>query len=270
MIANSSSLKVIGIIPVRLGSTRFPRKPLADIAGKSMVQRVWEQVKKSRLCSEVYVATGDSEIADHVNSFGGQVAFTTNCPQTGSDRVAEAIATLRRSRLDLAFDLVANIQGDMPFINPSVIDDVCRALGESDESFGMATPVTPIVEREEFERGSVVKAVMANSGAALYFSRAPIPFWRAKHPNNGLTPWGYKHLGLYVFRPEVLSAIPTLASSPLEQSEGLEQLRALESGVKILAVKIERARLEPSIEVDTPEDLQRAIRAALQDSSLSR
>lgn len=262
---NKNSPRILAIIPARLSSTRFPNKPLANIAGKSLVQRVWEQARLASCCSRVVIATEDAAIEEHARGFGADVVLTSAKPRTGSDRVAEALNLLTLGDSSLQFDLVANVQGDMPFINPLVIDQVGIELFKSDSTFGMATAVTPIYDQAEFERPAAVKCVFATTGAALYFSRAAIPFWRAKHPQDGKTPWGYKHLGLYIFRPECLKLLPSLPESPLEQAEGLEQLRALEAGVKIKVVPIAREQLEPSIEVDTPEDLERAIKACARE-----
>ena len=248
-------MKVLGVIPARMASQRFPGKPLQNIAGMSLVQRVWEQARQCKTLTKLVIATEDAAIAEHAREIGAASVMTSSSNRTGSDRVAE----VARSTQGEEFDLIANIQGDMPFINPAVIDTVIRALQDAPSHFGIATPVTPITDRAEYERPAAVKCVFQRDMRALYFSRSPMPYWRAAHPDDGHTPWAHKHLGLYVFRPAALQELTALPASSLELSEGLEQLRALEGGIPIRAVPIDRAQLEPSIEVDTPEDLARAI-----------
>jgi 3-deoxy-manno-octulosonate cytidylyltransferase (CMP-KDO synthetase) len=252
----------LGVIPVRMKSTRLPGKPLKDIAGKTLMQRVWEQAKKATLVTEVVIATDDQGIFEHANAIGARAVMTSDQHLTGSDRVAEVLS-LWKQRVRTP-DLIANIQGDMPFISPAVIDQTIQTLVEGGEEFGMSTVATPIESEEDFHRPAVVKVALANDGGALYFSRAPIPFWRepGEVKPTEAEPVGYKHMGLYVFRPAALERITTLPPSLPERREKLEQLRALCGGIRIKVAVVSNAAVQPSIEVDTPEDLARAIEAA--------
>jgi 3-deoxy-manno-octulosonate cytidylyltransferase (CMP-KDO synthetase) len=253
----------LGVIPVRLESTRFPNKPLKMIHGKTLVERVWRQAKRSLGVTRLVVATNNHEIAAECEAKGMEFVMTSAAHETGTDRVAEACSILEAQHG--AFDLVANIQGDMPFVNPEVIDGVIHSLATADTGFGMATIGTPITSREEFERAAAVKIALGESGRALYFSRAPIPHWR-NFPGEAAvtpeTPLGYKHMGLYIFRRETLSQIARLPKAFTEQREALEQLRALAHGIGIKAHIVSRASVEPCIEVDTPQDLEDAERYA--------
>jgi len=255
-----NKLKTLGIIPVRLESSRLPNKPLKDIFGKSLVQRVWEQAKKCQALSELVIATNSDEIKNHCTSFGASVVMTSSKHETGTDRVAEAAQIVESQ--GTPFQIVANIQGDLPFINPQIIDSTIENLINAASTFGMATIGTPITDREEFERPASVKIAIGENQLALYFSRSPIPYWR-NFPDdqkiNEANPYGYKHMGLYVFKREVLNQLSTLKSSFTEQRERLEQLRALSNGIKISVNIIPRKLVEPSIEVDTPEDLLKAV-----------
>jgi 3-deoxy-manno-octulosonate cytidylyltransferase (CMP-KDO synthetase) len=259
----STPLKCLGVIPVRLESTRFPNKPLKDIAGKTLVERVWLQAKQAKTLSHLVVATNNKEIADKCSEKGMSFVMTRSDHETGTDRVSEA-ATLIEAQ-GHRFDLVANIQGDMPFVNPEIIDSTILSLANSESSFGMATIGTPITDQTEFERAAAVKIALGENGRALYFSRSPIPHWR-NFPGDSVIsescPFGYKHMGLYVFRRETLKKISSLPKAFTEQREALEQLRALAHGIVIKVNIVSRSNVEPSIEVDTPEDLQRAIEFA--------
>lgn len=234
---------ILGVIPVRLESERLPRKPLADIARKSLVQRVWEQASKSKKLSKLVVATNSDEIIEVVKNFGGEFVKTSSSPKTGTDRVCEAM-------LD-GYNIIANIQGDMPFINPRLIDS-CLELIESTDA-EIVTPATPIINDDEFFRDSTVKVAIGNEGRALYFSRAPIPYPRKRDE-----PLGFKHIGLYIFRAETLSKFPNLPPSEVEEREKLEQLRALAAGIDIRVLVAPKEIASPGIEVDTPDDLKRA------------
>jgi 3-deoxy-manno-octulosonate cytidylyltransferase (CMP-KDO synthetase) len=250
----------LGVIPVRLESTRFPHKPLKVIHGKTLVERVWNQASKSTAVTTLVVATNNDEIARECEKKGMRYVMTSSSHETGTDRVAETCAILESQ--GGSFDLVANIQGDMPFVNPLVIDSVINSLATADTEFGMATIGTPITIQEEYERPATVKIALGENGRALYFSRSAIPHWRnfpgiqAVSPAN---PLAYKHMGLYIFRRPTLTTIATLPKALTEQREGLEQLRALAHGVGIKVHIVPRASVEPCIEVDTPEDLEAAI-----------
>lgn len=255
-----SKISCLGVIPVRLESTRFPDKPLKDIAGKTLVERVWLQASQSACVSTLVVATNNREIAAQCERKGMRYVMTRPDHETGTDRVAEACSILERD--GTSFDFVANIQGDMPFVNPKVIDGVITSLAESDQGFSMATIGTPITNRDEYERAASVKIALGEAGRALYFSRSPIPYWR-NFPGESCvttdTPLGYKHMGLYIFRRATLAQIATLPKAFTEQREGLEQLRALAHGISIKVHIVPRDEVEPSIEVDTEEDLQQAV-----------
>ncbi len=242
-------MKIIGIIPSRYASTRFPGKPLAEILGKPMVQRVYEQASRSTLISDVVVATDDERIFSAVTSFGGSAEMTPVDIQSGSDRIA-LVAKNRNA------DIVVNIQGDEPLIDPQMIDRTIQQLINNPDA-AAATAVKRIGSSKELFDPNVVKAVLDNNGNALYFSRSPVPYVRDAHDQNdwiGQTTI-YKHFGLYVYRGEFLQHYTRLSPSPLEQSEKLEQLRILEHGFTITCVVTEYE----SFPVDTPEDLQRVI-----------
>ena len=255
-------------------STRLPDKPLKDIGGKSLIQRVYEQACKAKLADTVVIATDDQRIAEAARGFGADVIMTSENAATGSDRVAEVVSIFKSRGQE--FDLIANVQGDMPFISPFAIDLTIEALAnldsKSESVFGMSTLATTITLREEFERPSAVKVVIGADARALYFSRAPVPF--ARDPQEAYSEpgviYGHKHIGLYVFRPEVLAQLGSLPLLPPEQREKLEQLRALAAGVAIRVAIVPRAKLEPSIEVDTPEDLERARSLAATFDALQR
>jgi len=238
----------LGVIPVRLESTRFPNKPLKVINGKTLVERVWLQASKSTCVTTLVVATNNKEIAAECEAKGMRYVMTSSSHETGTDRVAEACSILESQ--GARFDLVANIQGDMPFVNPGVIDSVVTSLATADSDFGMATI-----------------GALGESGRALYFSRSPVPHWR-NFPGEPVVsaenPLGYKHMGLYIFRRDTLARIATLPKAFTEQREALEQLRALAHGIGIKVHIVSRVSVEPCIEVDTPEDLARAIEYARQ------
>ena len=257
-------MRCLVAIPARLKSTRLPEKPLKDIAGKTLIQRVYEQACRAKLPSLVVIATDDQCIAAAARGFGAEVVMTSEQAATGSDRVAE-VAAIFKSR-GQEFDFIANVQGDMPFISPDAIDLTIAVLQQADSTFGMSTLATPITSREEFERPAAVKVVMGTSERALYFSRAPVPF--ARDPEEAFAEsnviYGHKHIGLYVFRPEVLARLGSLPLLPPERREKLEQLRALAAGIAIRVAIVPRAKLEPSVEVDTPDDLELARALALE------
>ena len=251
-------ISCIGVIPARYPSTRLPGKPLADIAGKTLIQRVWEQASRARAIDHVLIATDDRRIADAAASFGAEALMTSPNHPSGSDRIAEVVEELRRGGREP--QLVVNIQGDMPFINPQLIDQAVNAIKDGPAEAGMSTLAIPILDEEEFCRGAAVKVVLDDRGYAMYFSRAPIPVWRNRDgaPVSEDNPLGLKHMGLYVYRTPVLREVTALPQSFTEKREALEQLRALSHGVRIRVITAPRRMLEPSIEIDTPEDLERA------------
>ncbi|MBL6875626.1 MAG: 3-deoxy-manno-octulosonate cytidylyltransferase [Chitinophagales bacterium] len=232
-------MEVIGVIPARMSSTRFPGKPLVDIGGKSMVRRVYEQAQKSKLLDAVYVATDNKEIADEVESFGGLVQMTADSHQNGTSRCAELV-----SNLSTQPKIVVNIQGDEPFFNPSDLNTLIACFKQKDVQIASLAKHIELVN--EVKSVNVVKVVFDANKKALYFSRAPIPFH--KEASSSLY---YKHIGLYAYRTGVLNEIVKLPSSPLERIENLEQLRWLENGYNIHLGFTNH----DSNSVDTPEDL---------------
>jgi 3-deoxy-manno-octulosonate cytidylyltransferase (CMP-KDO synthetase) len=251
-------MKIIGMIPARYASTRLPGKVLAPIAGKPMVQHVYERAKQAGVLSAVLVATDDERVYRAVRDFGGWAEMTSPYHASGTDRLAEVAA-----RVDC--DLVVNIQGDEPLLEAPVIEAAVAPF-LCDPQLRMGTVATPIRTRAEHEDAAVVKVVVDREGYALYFSRAPIPFFRLdspspwpqeerrQHPASKL--WPLKHIGLYVYRREALLWFAGLEPTPLELTEKLEQLRALENGCRIRVVTVDYSPLS----VDTAEDLERVRR----------
>lgn len=237
-------MKILAVIPARYASTRFPGKPLISIAGKPMIERVWERARRASLVSQVIVATDDERIVKAVKSFGGEAVLTRADHRSGTERVAEVAVAHADA------EIVANVQGDMPLIEPAAIDAGIEAV-RSDEDVKVGTLAVPITNPTEIMDPNVVKAVLDFDGNALYFSRAPIPWVRdrggpvhAKH---------LKHVGLYVFRREALLEFATFPQGDVERIEQLEQLRWLENGYRIRVAETEYK----SVEVDTPEDVKR-------------
>jgi len=252
-------LVIVAIIPARFASTRLPGKPLSDIHGKTMIERVYERARAARVVERVLVATDDERIASAVARFGGDVVMTSPAHATGTDRLAEAAAAIEA-------DIIVNVQGDEPLLDPAGIDAAAEALVH-DPSLEVATLAVPLRSTEEMLLPSVVKVVTDARGDALYFSRAPIPHLRRGASSDpraaaeravacGLAR---KHVGLYAYRRDALLRFASLPPSPLEQAEGLEQLRALENGMRIHVVPVTGLG---GIAVDTPEDLER-VRALL-------
>ena len=241
-------MKSIGIIPARYASSRFPGKPLALIAGKSMIRRVYEQAMKSELLDQVVVATDDERIRQHVKSFKGEVQMTYPDHQSGTDRCAEVARNLP------IYDLVVNIQGDEPFIDPDQIDQLVQFLA-ANAQHEIVTMARLLEDPDEVFDSNTVKVVFDKKRKANYFSRSTIPYVR--HTPNNFWPTQsqfYQHLGLYAYRATALQAISRLEPSPLELSESLEQLRWLENGFAI-GITITSGK---TIGIDTPKDLQKA------------
>ena len=242
-------MRVAAIIPARYASTRLPGKPLADIAGKPMVWRVYEQAKMARLVDEVWVATDDQRVYDIVYGLGGNVLMTSPDHPSGTDRLAEAAGMIQA-------DIYVNVQGDEPLIPPELIDAAVEPL-LSEPTLNMATAAREITSSDDIADPSVVKVVLDERGYALYFSRAPIPFHRDTWVSGSINGGNcLKHIGLYVYRRDFLLKYAKIPPTALEQTEKLEQLRALGHGERIKVVITE---LE-SIGVDTPEDLDKVIR----------
>jgi 3-deoxy-manno-octulosonate cytidylyltransferase (CMP-KDO synthetase) len=241
-------MKVLGIIPARYASTRFPGKPLALIARKPLIQHVVERCQQAKSLSEVIVATDDTRIWEVAQSFCRAEMTAPNHP-SGSDRIAEVAARC-------ACDAIVNIQGDEPLIDPGVIDAVARALPQTE----MATAATPVRNPDEYDNPNVVKVVVNAAGRALYFSRRAIPYLReaaGRSVTEQLAAFPFlKHLGIYGYRRETLLRLVGFPVSPLEQAEQLEQLRALENGIQIAVIKVDY----DSIGVDVPADVARVER----------
>ena len=238
-------MEILGIIPARFASSRFPGKPLVDINGMSMIQRVYTQAKKSKSLTNVIVATDDSRIYKHVLGFGGDVIMTSEKHQTGTDRCAEA---LKDSKIDC--DMIINIQGDEPFIDPEQIDRLASCFYTKGTQ--IATLVKKITNIEDIFNRNVAKVVLNKDSEALYFSRSPIPYSRNFEECDWLKDTTYyKHIGLYGFSKHILKNITKLIPSNLEKAESLEQLRWLENGYRIRAAI---TNIE-TIPIDTPDDL---------------
>ncbi|GGD41341.1 3-deoxy-manno-octulosonate cytidylyltransferase [Emticicia aquatilis] len=247
-------MKILGIIPARFASSRFPGKPLADIGGKSMIQRVYEQALKAKSLNKVVVATDDARILEHVISFGGEAYMTAQNHPSGTDRCFEA---LQKAGGGSKFDYIINIQGDEPYIDPETIDQMAKLLDFKTE---IATAVKKITDYETLFDPNVVKAVLTMRKQCLYFSRQTVPYVRGFEPETWLDHADfYKHIGLYAYRNDVLEQISHLPPSPLENTEKLEQLRWLGYGYKIYATITNYE----SIGVDTPEDLEKLNKSLL-------
>ena len=239
-------MTILGIIPARYASTRFPAKALANIHGKSMIQRVVEQARQATSLSHVVVATDDERIRAHVAGFGGEVVMTSVDHQSGTDRCQEAV-----TKLGIRADYVVNIQGDEPFIQPRQIDLLTSVL---DGVTQLATLVKAIDDPDTLFNPNSPKVVLSTAGNALYFSRHPIPYLRGQPADAWLAAHTYyKHIGLYAYRTDVLARLTQLPPSLLEQAESLEQLRWLENGYTIRTVVTDL----DSHGIDTPEDLER-------------
>lgn len=244
--------KIIAIIPARYASTRLPAKPLVDICGKSMIQRVYEQTSKNSLLYQTWVATDDERIFRHVSNFGGRVLMTKSTHQTGTERCAEALNLLQKTIPDIG--AIINIQGDEPFLNPNQIQELADALLQSKAP--IATLIRPIDDISELFDFNRPKVVIDAQGKALYFSRQTLPFLRDISPDQWLINHiFYKHIGMYAYRPDALRQITALPTAPIEQAESLEQLRWLWAGFSIQTA----TSLYDSFSIDVPQDLEKAI-----------
>lgn len=244
-------MNFLAIIPARYHSTRFPGKPLANISGKSMITRVYEQASKA--FDHVIVATDDNRILLHMREAGGKAVMTSARHQSGTDRCYEALVNYRQyTKLD--FDAVINIQGDEPFVDPEQLTALTEVFGKTNTM--IATLVKELHDEKEIRNPNVVKVVISNAMNALYFSRHPVPYKRNDNQNTIY----YKHLGIYAYRAEILEKLTRLSPSMLEKTEGLEQLRWLENDFSIRC----RVTSTESISIDTPEDLEKAEQYARQ------
>jgi 3-deoxy-manno-octulosonate cytidylyltransferase (CMP-KDO synthetase) len=239
-------MKFMAIIPARYASTRFPGKPLAVLGGKTVIQRVYEQV--SSVLSEVYVATDDQRIYDCVEGFGGKAVMTREDHKSGTDRIEEAV-----EKIGTDADVIINVQGDEPFIQPSQVETLMHLFDASETQIGTLGKL--FESMEAVENPNSPKIVTDNRGFALYFSRSVIPYIRGKERNDWFGQYPFlKHLGIYAYRREVLAEVTRLPQSSLEKAESLEQLRWLQNGYRI---RVGLTDVE-TIGIDTPEDLQRA------------
>lgn len=234
-------MKIACIIPFRCASTRLPGKPLRMIAGETLVHRVYERAVQAKMPDTVIVATGHEDIEKEVKSFGGHVVMTSVDHPTGTDRLAEVAAKFPQ------YDIIVNVQGDEPLIDPDVIDRLAEDLIDH-EDLDMATVATPLHE-DEYEDPSSVKVVVNRKGEALYFSRSLIPY-----PRHDFAQPPLKHVGIYVYRRDFLLAYARMEQTPLEKTESLEQLRALEMGYKIGVITV----ATEDIGIDTEADLKKA------------
>ncbi|WKN45212.1 3-deoxy-manno-octulosonate cytidylyltransferase [Tunicatimonas pelagia] len=240
-------MKILGIIPARWASSRFPQKVLADIGGKSMVQRVYEQALQAKKLDKVIVATDHEKIAEHIVSFGGAVSLTSPDHPSGTDRCREALAQQAE-----AYDYVINIQGDEPFVQPQAIDELAHLL---DGQTQLGTLVSEIRDASVLSNPNMMKVIFNAHREAIYFSRTAIPYLRDVPADKWLQHHTfYKHVHLYAYRADILREITELPVSPLEKAESLEQLRWIENGYRI-KVGITKHK---SLSVDTPADLERA------------
>jgi 3-deoxy-manno-octulosonate cytidylyltransferase (CMP-KDO synthetase) len=242
-----SNPNIVAIIPARYASTRLPAKPLIDLCGKPMIQRVYEQVKQSSLIKRVIVATDHTDIASVVSKFG-EVIMTPTYLKSGSDRIAFVAKNLKDA------EIIVNVQGDEPLIPPKILDEAIQPI-LNDDSIHVCTVVKSITSSEELFNPSVVKVILDNRNFGLYFSRSPIPYFRGATESKEwqLNHAYYKHLGIYVFRRDFLLQFSNWRETPNEKAEQLEQLRILENGFKIKATITEL----DSIAVDTPSDADR-------------
>lgn len=241
---------IVGIIPARYASTRFPGKPLIDIRGKSMIQRVYEQASKSSSLDKVVVATDDERIKEHVLAFGGNVVMTAEDHPSGTDRCWDAL-----QQIEGKYDYVINIQGDEPFIDPSQIDTLAAVL--KDGTTELATLIIPVDNHEVLFDMGEVKVVLNDNMEGMYFSRMVIPYIKGVPQEN----WHqhhdyYRHVGMYAYRTDVLEKLTALPVSTLEKAESLEQLRWLQKGFKI---KCAITQFDSHC-IDTPEDVEKVLR----------
>lgn len=235
-------MKIIGVIPARLGSTRLPNKVLLPIAGKPMIQHVWEQAKKIRGLDSVLIACDDQRILNAVAEFGGKAILTRADHPNGTSRIAEAVENIDA-------DVVVNIQGDQPLLDSSAIENLADFL-KNNPAVPMATLAIKSINTEEYRNPNVVKVVKDASGKALYFSRSPLPFLR----DSNATPEFWKHIGVYGYRKDFLKKFVSWPAGRLEEIEKLEQLRVLERGYSVQVIETK----QDFISVDTAEDLQQA------------
>lgn len=251
-------MKVLGIIPSRYGSSRFPGKPLIDIAGKSMIQRVYEGASRSKQIDQVIVATDDDRIFQAVKDFGGEVMMTAETHQSGTDRCGEVIQSMQE------YDVVINIQGDEPLIQSAQLNELISAFQA--EEVKIATLVKPIQDLEDIQNPNRIKVVLDSERRALYFSRSPIPYLANVEEDKWLeTNTFYKHIGIYAWRSDVLRELVQLEPTELEVVESLEQLRWLYHGHSIHTIE---SQIETP-NIDVPDDLEKVLRVISNDPLMS-
>lgn len=242
--------KVLAIIPARYGSTRLPGKPLVNILGKPMIQHVWEKVIGASGVGRIVVATDDEKVYDAVRGFGGEAIMTSKSHPSGTDRIAEVVRSL-----PFDTDIIVNIQGDEPMIEPDMVDQVIKILN-NDFRASIGTLCRKMADIKEVIDPNIVKVAFDKEGFALYFSRSPIPYYRNEEKETKERVY-YKHIGIYSYRKDALMKLSTMSSTTFEIAEQLEQLRALENGLRIKVSETER----DTIGVDTKEDLDRVIKS---------
>lgn len=244
-------MKFIGIIPARYASTRFPGKPLADINGKTMIERVYEQAKKA--LETVYIATDDDRIYNEVKRFGGNAIITSENHQSGTDRLAEAVELIQTDN-NTKYDVVINIQGDEPFIQPEQIEEIKSCF--NDNKTQIATLVKQVENSEDIFDANKPKVTFDKNMNAICFSRSPIPYLRnVEKPEWHLKHNFYRHIGMYAYKTDTLIELTKLEQSSIELAESLEQMRWIENGYKI---KVAKTNFD-SLGVDTPKDLEKIL-----------
>ncbi len=231
----------IGVIPARFGSTRFPKKVIADLNGKPIIQHIWENCKKAKMLDDLVIATDNDEVMEVIKSFGGKAVFTSPDHMTGTDRIAEVV-----NAIDV--NVIVNIQGDEPLIQAEMVDSLVRTILDH-KNISMASLMKKMENLDEINNPNVVKVIVDKNGFAIYFSRSPIPYPRLKEE----AKLYYKHLGIYAYTKDFLYEYTNLPKSYLEKCESLEQLRVLENGYKIKMVETKF----DTIGVDTPDDLEK-------------
>lgn len=240
-------METLIVIPARYGSTRFPGKVLYPLYKKPILQWVWERAVKSKITDDIFIATEDEKVIEFARTIKAKAVLTSNKCQSGSDRVWEVVKKSKKK-----YHIIINLQADEPFIEAKILKKAFLKL-KSDKKFDISTAVSKISDKKELQDPNCVKVAVSNSGNAIYFSRSPVPFHHPLSKLSKKTPY-YKHCGFYIYRYNALSKFVSAKPSPVEVLERLEQLRALDIGLKIAAVKVER--LGPAI--DTPDDIKKA------------
>ncbi|NMC61924.1 MAG: 3-deoxy-manno-octulosonate cytidylyltransferase [SAR324 cluster bacterium] len=260
----------LAIIPARYASERLPSKLVQDIGGKSLLCRVWEEASKSTKISELVIAADSTQIEENARSFRATVVNTKSSHSSSIERVAEVVEQYKEK--SKSFDMVVSIPGDLPFFNPELVDGVIRTLEQCDSAFGAATVAAPIHLEDEFNRNTTVKVVLGSANQAVYFSYAPVPWIKHREDLKGAAEriYGHRQFSIYAFRPDALLRAASQTPTVAEKRERLEGLRLVCGGIQTKVFVIPRTLAEPFIEVDTREDLERAIAYARTKSSTGR